>query len=238
MTARPPARVVLRVLSPMLIAGGSAGGSPADVDVLTDEHGLPYIPKSRLISRLRDAALIAIGALKDPALSVAAVDVLGRPGAAGPCDTPRLLLPSDARLPATLRATVAASIEARTNDAVRGRRYQFGAVALIEAITNALTDVEFNTAITRGGAPSPGTLHSTRVVRPGVTFIADLQWTTPPEPRHVRVLALAVLGLRQLGARESDGRGHICAHLEPDRASTIVLAGLPPSAVNPTGTIS
>jgi hypothetical protein len=238
MTASPPARVVLRVLSPMLIAGGSAGGSPADVDVLTDEHGLPYIPKSRLISRLRDAALIAIGAIRDPELTVAAFDVLGRTGASGPSSRPRILLPSDARLPATLRATVAASIAARTDDSVKGRRYQFGAAALIEAITNALTDVEFNTAITRGGAPSPGTLHTARVVRPGVSFIADLQWTTPPEPRHVRVLALAVLGLRQLGARESDGRGHVAAHLDPDRAGTMSLAGLPPAGANPTGIAS
>lgn len=211
-----PTALHLHVCSPMLIAGHSETGDPADIDVHTDRHGLPEIPAGRITSRLRDAALEVAAA--DPALAPALLTLLGAASRSGPR---RALTIAAARPTGQLRAAVAQTLAAHPETSASRFR-------LIASITNSLTLSEFNTATDRHGAPAQGTLRSTRMLRPGIVLIAPLTWTpeiteTSPE---ITAFARIVLGLRQLGGRESDARGHVDASIDGNREHTIALARL------------
>lgn len=215
MTTAAPTIVTFTVVSPMFIAGESAGGTPADIDVTTDRHGLPFIPRARVSARLRDSALGVVTAFPD--LLEPALQLLGRVGSH---HTRRLLTVGDAHLPDPVRGAVAATLDLHQGNP--------GAADRVAAlITDALTTVEANTAVDRAGAPRRGSLRTARVVIPGVTFTADLTWREPPDPIHLTCLARIALGVTQLGMRGGRGRGAVDTTLGGDRSGTLAAADLP-----------
>ncbi|MDA0566377.1 hypothetical protein LG943_18950 [Streptomonospora sp. S1-112] len=220
----PPSVLVVDLAAPAIFAGASAAGTAADADVVTDSHGLPYLPRHRIAARLRDAAVTAVRA--DPDLLPAAHALFGASREHGPG---RILRVSHAQPPQAVRAAVAWAVEQR-------RGLDGGAAALVRAVTDAFTSVESGVEIDAGGAPAEARLRTVRVVTPGLRLTAALRWTRRPDPAELRCLARAALAFTQAGLKANRGRGRLDARLaadpdtDPDtaHAATLTWAGLAP----------
>jgi hypothetical protein len=195
----PPDRIVVRVASPPLFVGASADGTGADTDVVTDEHGLPYLPRHRLAARLRAGAADALGAA--PELAAACDEVFGRRRSHG---ADRMLRVGHAVLGEDVRSAVARALAGR-DELLRS--------VLRRAVTDAYTALESGTAVGPDGAPEPGRLRTNRVLLPGPTLSATLTWATAPGEAHWRLLARACLATTRIGLRTTRGRGRVDVRL-------------------------
>ncbi|MFC3994478.1 hypothetical protein ACFOVU_01015 [Nocardiopsis sediminis] len=219
-----PAVLIVSLAAPAVFAGTSASGSAADADVVTDAHGLPYLPRHRVAARLRDAAVSAVRA--DPALLPAARALFGASREHGP---DRILRIGHALPPESVRAAVAWALEQRADDPTSAH-----GPTLLRAVTDAFTSLESGVEIDPGGAAVEGRLRTVRVLDPGLRLTAALRWARPPDTRELRCLARAALAFTQAGLKASRGRGRIDARLaetpETDRdnahAATLTWAGI------------
>ncbi|GAB3466102.1 hypothetical protein GCM10027570_55020 [Streptomonospora sediminis] len=207
-----PAFLLVDLVAPAIFAGASAAGTAADSDVVTDTHGLPYLPRQRIAARLREAAATAVRA--EPALLPAAHALFGASRRHG---SGRILRIAHAAPPEPVRAAVAWALEQRAAGESGG-----GAGTLVRAVTDAFTSVESGVAIDSGGAPADARLRTVRVVDPGLRLTAPLRWTRSPEPDEVRCLARAALAFTQAGLKAGRGRGRLDARLaeNPDTDAT------------------
>lgn len=221
-TGRPtlsgPDSIVVHLASAALFVGASADGTGADTDVVTDEHGLPYLPRHRLAARLRSGAQDALTVA--PGLAGAAHEVFGR---AGSHDADRMLRVGHAVLGDEVRSAVARALAGRA-EPVRS--------TLRRAVTDAYITQEAGTEVGRDGAPVPGRLRTNRVLLPGLVLTAALTWAAPPHDEHWRLLARACLATDQIGLKATRGRGRVDVRLaraqdsDPD-ATTLLLAARP-----------
>ncbi|MDT0303094.1 hypothetical protein [Streptomonospora wellingtoniae] len=214
--AAAPAFLLVDLVAPAIFAGASAAGTAADSDVVTDGHGLPYLPRQRIAARLRDAAVTAVRA--EPALLPAAHALFGASRKHGPG---RILRISHATPSEPVRAAVAWALEQRAAGAAN---------TLVRAVTDAFTSVESGVAIDGSGAPADARLRTARVVDPGLRLTAPLRWTRTPAPAEVRCLARAALAFTRAGLKAGRGRGRLDARLaqapdtDPDAAHACTLA--------------
>lgn len=210
-----PDRILVRLASPALFVGASADGTGADTDVVTDEHGLPYLPRHRLAARLRAGADDALTVA--PGLAAASADVFGRGRSHGP---DRMLRVGHAVLGGDVRAAVVRALAGR-GEPVRS--------TLRRAVTDAYTTLESGIEVGPDGAPEPGRLRTNRVLLPGLTLTARLTWATSPREEHWRLLARACLATTRIGLKATRGRGRVDVRLacddgaDPD-ATTLRLA--------------
>lgn len=198
-----PAFLLLDLASPAVFAGTSAAGTAADSDVVTDAHGLPYLPRQRIAARLRDAAVSAVRA--DPALLPAAQSLFGASRKHGPG---RILRIGHATPSEPVRAAVAWALEQRA-----GEGSGDAASTLVRAVTDAFTSVESGVAIDGAGASADARLRTVRVVDAGLRLTAPLRWARAPGPEEVRCLARAALAFTQAGLKAGRGRGRLDARL-------------------------
>ncbi|MFD6951636.1 hypothetical protein A6A08_24210 [Nocardiopsis sp. TSRI0078] len=194
-----PDRVLVHLASPALFVGASADGTGADTDVVTDGHGLPYLPRHRLAARLRDGAAGALAVA--PGLAGARDEVLGRGRSHG---ADRILRVGHAVLGDQVRTAVARALAGRA-EPVRS--------TLRRAVTDAYTALESGTGVGPDGAPEPGRLRTHRVLLPGLTLTAALTWASPPGEEHWRLLARACLATTRIGLRGTRGRGRVDVRL-------------------------
>lgn len=214
-----PDRIVVRLASPALFVGASADGTGADTDVVTDEHGLPYLPRHRLAARLRTGALSALRVAPD--LAEAVDRVFGRSRSHG---ADRILRTGHAVTGDEVRAAVAHALAGRA-EPIRS--------TLRRAVTDAHTTLESGIEVGPHGAPEPGRLRTNRVLLPGLVLIAPLTWAVPPEEEHWRCLARACLATDQIGRKASRGRGRVDVHLalpdDPNPLATTLALAAPPA---------
>ncbi|MCP3013388.1 hypothetical protein NGM33_08585 [Nocardiopsis dassonvillei] len=194
-----PDRVTVHLASPALFVGASADGTGADTDVVTDEHGLPYLPRHRLAARLRAGAVSALAVA--PGLAGACDEVFGRGGSHG---ADRMLRVGHAVLGDGVRAAVARALTGRA-EPLRS--------TLRRAVTDAYTTLESGIAVGPDGAPEPGRLRTHRTLLPGLTLTAALTWASPPGEEHWRLLARACLATTRIGSRGTRGRGRVDVRL-------------------------
>lgn len=228
-----PTRLRLELASPGLFTGASAGGTRADTDVVTDEHGLPYYPRHRLASRLREGAVAALRAHGDRALLRTAEELLGT--TRGGHEATRALRIGHAHPAPAVRAAVAAAWRRRDDGdppstAAARRR-------LAAAVTAAYAEEESSIQVDELGAPVAGRLRANRALRPGLVLWAHLSWGVAYREEHGRLLALAALATTAAGMKITRGRGRVDVRVaDPDtpedtgpRAAqdyTLRLAGL------------
>ncbi|GAA4913449.1 hypothetical protein [Streptomonospora salina] len=207
-----PAYLLLDLASPAVFVGASAAGTAADSDVVTDAHGLPYLPRQRIAARMRDAAVSAVRV--DPALLPAAKALFGASRMHGPG---RILRISHAAPCEPVRAAVAWALEQRGGDGPDGTGGTGDAAGtLVRAVTDAFTSVESGVAVDGAGAPDDTRLRTVRVVDPGLRLTAPLRWTRTPDPVEVRCLARAALAFTQAGLKAGRGRGRVDVRLAAD----------------------
>ncbi|MFE3461560.1 hypothetical protein ACFXKD_28805 [Nocardiopsis aegyptia] len=218
-----PDRIVVRLAAPALFVGASADGTGADTDIVTDAHGLPYLPRHRLAARLSEGAGRALTVAAD--LAGPAEQVFGRSRSHG---SGRLLRLGHAVLDDDVRAAVARALAGRAEPERSTLR---------RAVTDAFTALESGTAVGPDGAPVPGGLRTHRVLLPGPVLTAALTWAVPPGPEHWRILARACLATTQIGLKATRGRGRVDVRLAgPDgadpHAATLRLAAPPGPAAS------
>ncbi|MDE3723730.1 hypothetical protein PWG71_20255 [Nocardiopsis sp. N85] len=213
-----PDRVVVRLASPALFVGASADGTGADTDVVTDDHGAPYLPRHRLAARLRAGAHRALAVSPD---LVGVVDeVFGRSRSHG---RDRMLRMG--------HAVVGDAVRAAVSRALAGRSERARAV-LRRAVTDAHTALEAGIEVGPDGAAEPGRLRTHRVLLPDLVLTSTLTWAEEPGPDHWRLVARACLATTQIGLKGTRGRGRVDVRLadsegaDPD-ALTLRLA-VPP----------
>jgi len=211
----PPDRIVVHLASPALFVGASADGTGADTDVVTDEHGLPYLPRHRLAARLRAGAAGALAVA--PELAAACDEVFGRGRSHG---ADRMLRVGHAVLDDDVRSAVVRALAGR-GEPVR--------TTLRRAVTDAYTALESGTGVGPDGAPEPGRLRTNRVLLPGLTLSSALTWATAPGEEHWRLLARACLATTRIGLRTTRGRGRVDVRLaaadgDDPHATTLLLA--------------
>lgn len=217
-----PDRVVVHLASAALFVGASADGTDADTDVVTDEHGLPFLPRHRLAARLRTAADEAVAV--NPGLAEASDELFGRSCAHGP---DRILRVGHAVLGDSARTAVARALAGRP-EPVRS--------TLRRAVTDAYTTSESSVEVDPDGASRPKSLRTHRVLLAGLTLAAELTWAGPATEEHWRLLARACLAADRIGLRVTRGRGRVDLRLAvPDdhdpHATTLRLAAPPGSPV-------
>lgn len=213
-----PDRVVVHLASAALFVGAGVDGTDADTDVVTDEHGLPYLPRHRLAARLRTAADEAVTVA--PGLAAVVDELFGRSRAHGP---DRILRVGHAVLGDRVRTAVARALVGRP-EPVRS--------TLRRAVTGAYTTLESSVEVGPDGVSRPRSLRTHRVLLPGSTLTAELTWARPPEEEHWRLLARACLAADRIGLRATRGRGRVDVRLAvPDdrdpHATTLRLAAPP-----------
>ncbi|SHK14734.1 hypothetical protein SAMN05421803_11485 [Nocardiopsis flavescens] len=216
-----PDRVVVRLASPALFVGASADGTGADTDVVTDDHGLPYLPRHRLAARLRAGAQRSLAV--SPGLEGAVGEVFGRGRSHG---RDRMLRVGHAVAGDTVRTAVARALAGRSEPA---------RAVLRRAVTDAYTVLETGIEVGAHGAAEPGRLRTHRVLLPGLVLTSALTWAQEPAPEHWRLLARACLATTGIGLKGTRGRGRVDVRLaagpgeDPD-ALTLRLAA-PPARV-------
>lgn len=83
-----------------------------------------------------------------------------------------------------------------------------------EEALNAFTYIRRQSAIDPArGVPLTGSLRSTRVIRKGQVFDADLVFEQPPCEKQLALLSASVLGLRRGGISRNRGRGKLRVRL-------------------------
>lgn len=82
-----------------------------------------------------------------------------------------------------------------------------------EDVLYSLTGIRRQTAINADGGPDHATLRSMRVLVPGITLEAPIQFDQTPDARQLQLLAAAVLDLRRAGTGRNRGRGWLKAEL-------------------------
>lgn len=213
-----PDRILVHLASPALFVGASADGTGAGTDVVTDGHGLPYLPRHRLAARLRAAT---VGVLEvAPDLERARDEVLGGQRSHG---ADRILRVGHAVLGDRVRAVVARALAGRAEPERSTLR---------RAVTDAYTGWESGIEVGPDGASAPGRLRTLRALLPGLTLSAPLTWARTPREEHWRLVARACLATTHIGLRGTRGRGRVDVRLAgPDgtdpHALTLRLAAPP-----------
>ncbi|MDS1270694.1 hypothetical protein RIF23_10325 [Lipingzhangella sp. LS1_29] len=210
--SRQPTHLRLQLASPAQFTGASAGGTDADTDVVTDEHGLPYYPRHRLAARLREGAVTAIRAHGDRNLLRTAEELLGT--TRGGHEATRALRIGHAHPALAVRAAVAAAQQRREEEHPSDskgelRQREAARTHLATAVTAAYAEEESGTQVDELGTPISGRLRTHRALRPGLVLWAELSWGVEYREEYGRLLALAALGTTAAGMRITRGRGRI-----------------------------
>jgi hypothetical protein len=197
------------LLSGTVPGRGEGVAGEVDAEIEHDANGLPFIRGKALHGLLLESWLVL--AAHFPELQKVGVRVFGKPANTR---EGTLLRIGDALLPAGVRAVVNYALRRRTDRLVP------------EQILRALTYVRWQTAQSREtGTAEDTTLRTVRVLIPGLQFRAPLTWLDEPSPDDQKCLALAVLGVRQLGTGRNRGFGYVRLELNGDGHKTRLLAG-------------
>jgi CRISPR-associated protein Csx10 len=195
----------IELLSPLCCGSGFGRTGYVDRDVVFDEAGLPYLPGRRLKGLLRDGYRQIYGPLK---LTPQPKELFGEPGAA----TAATLIVGNATV------EHAGRVRGWARRVFQDGGHTFGRDDIIECYT----EIRRQTAIDRQtGAPQENTLRSTRVLREGLTFFAEVR----VDDRYKESLQLAAQAVQFMGTSRTRGLGHVLCKLEA------ALSTLPAGAV-------
>jgi CRISPR/Cas system CSM-associated protein Csm3 (group 7 of RAMP superfamily) len=183
-----------------------------DEEIEHDADGLPYLRGRTLKGLLAEECANVLYALelqgKADQWRDLAYAMFGRPGSLL-ADTGTLRV-GDARLPVELRQALKA-IVARNE-------------VTIDEVLAALTSIRRQTSLNEYGGPEYGSLRSMRVILPGTTFEAALEFSSKPDTQALSLLAACVLAWRRAGINRNRGRGRLVASLFDSQRNDITAA--------------
>lgn len=196
----------IKLLSDATFGRGDGVAGLIDQEVEHDPYGFPYLRGRTLKGLLREecdnlVALLPPGS--PPSWREVADTLFGVPGSG--IGTIARMHVGDACLPEDLRREVAIQFEQE--------EYRQAITLTPTDILSSLTTFRRQTAIDpKDGAPTDGSLRSSRVVLRELCFSASLILNTQPTDdlnKMLAILAASTLALRQIGSGRNRGRGHV-----------------------------
>ena len=196
----------IKLLSDTTFGRGDGVAGLIDQEVEHDLYGFPYLRGRTLKGLLREecdnlVALLPLG--RPPSWREVADTLFGVPGSG--IGTIARMHVGDACLPEDLRREVAIQFEQE--------EYRQEITLTPTDILSSLTTFRRQTAIDpKDGAPTDGSLRSSRVVLRELCFSASLILNTQPTDdlnKMLALLAASTLALRRIGSGRNRGRGHV-----------------------------
>lgn len=172
-----------------------------DEEIEHDADGLPYLRGRTLKGLLAEECANVLYALELQGKAARwrdlAYTMFGKPGSLlADIGTLRV---GDARLPDELRQALKAIIARKE--------------MTIDEVLAALTSIRRQTSLNEYGGPERGSLRSMRVILPGTTFEAMLEFSATPDKDALALLSACVLAWRRAGMSRNRGRGRLVASL-------------------------
>lgn len=192
-------KIEIKLITESIFGSGYAIPSEVDLEVVTDEYGLPYMKAKTFKGNFREAMeeivnLLEIEKYKD------IVDKLLGKGEAGLDQWKRLKF-SDMRLGKNVRRTIEQAIEEGKIES--------------QEIKEALTEIRSFTSIDEEGSSKKGSLRHLRVIKKGLIFEVDLHSEEDLREDELGILAMTTSYLRHIGTMRTRGKGQIqCSLLE------------------------
>lgn len=180
---------------------GRSDGIPGLIDhnVALDAYGCPFLHGRTLKGILNEACidiLYALGEQADSWLPIANT-LFGYAGS--DLDSEGLMRVGHAQLPVSLRRAIRNEIAHKEWNP--------------EEVTDALTTIRLQTALSPGGAPDPHTLRASRVILRQTSFEAHLHFARNLSEPEQALLGATVKGTRRAGLMRNRGRGRFVAKL-------------------------
>jgi hypothetical protein len=199
-----PSTIDILIVTPASVGVGPSSAFEPDLLVATDTRGFPYIPRQRLIMRLRQVAdhisrLTGTAYVNDAALH-------------------RILRSPNTLAPEELAVEIGS---AELSECVRKSAESLGHP---RAVTAYFTRDDAMTSNAWDGRPIEGSMRTFRRMRAGWVYSAPLRWHADATIADVQTLAKLLVGLEQIGGKESRGWGYIQAAFGGDWDKTVCLA--------------
>jgi Uncharacterized protein predicted to be involved in DNA repair (RAMP superfamily) len=185
--------IEIELLSETVFGGDGSVLGTADIEIQTDERGLPYLAGRTLKGLIREQAEWYNGFLpQEERLDREILRMFGEPRE----DNHEGLRFGNAKL----------------SDAIYefAERHNIGAAEIL----NAVTDVRSMTSIDETGKAAKGTLRQARVMKPGFALYAPVFANTELSETERRLLEKAVKLVRHVGVMRNRGKGEVRCRLK------------------------
>jgi len=191
----PEAQIIIELKSPVLLGSGEGHGSLIDTDIVFDCYGLPYFPARRLKGLLRESATEVLEMLSDHVEEFATISI---DNVFGTGTKPARVAFYNAHLTGYSAASAW----------LKWAFVEFPALFTSETVLTTISEIRMQTAMDEHGIAADKSLRSSRVLRPGFTFEAEVN-IDGEDRQACELLALASANLRHIGSKRNRGFGEV-----------------------------
>jgi len=191
--------LTIKLLSPTMLMSGQ-GDVNTDSTIVHDRYGIPFIPAKRVRGVLYESALEVAEMMKAAGMGAFTIDdvkgLFNRLESAE--DNPRMSISNLKIADYDVVATELAALEA-----------QYPAVFTKERVLEEYTSMRYYTSIDKEtGSTVEGTLHNSRVLNRGLTFIGKIDVVDMTDTEGF-ILSCAVRNLTGIGGKRNRGFGQV-----------------------------
>lgn len=191
--------LTIKLLSPTMLMSGQ-GDVNTDSTIVHDRYGIPFIPAKRVRGVLYESALEVAEMMKAAGIGAFTIDdvkgLFNR--LEGVEDNPRMSISNLNIADYDVVATELAALEA-----------QYPAVFTKERVLEEYTSMRYYTSIDKEtGSTVEGTLHNSRVLNRGLTFIGKIDVVDMTDTEGF-ILSCAVRNLTGIGGKRNRGFGQV-----------------------------
>lgn len=192
-------RIEVKLITEAIFGSGYSIPSEVDLEVVTDENGLPYMKAKTFKGNFREAMEEIVEIVGREKYGYIVDKLLGT-GEAG-VEQWRTLKFSDMRLPSNIRKIIEEAVLERKIEA--------------QEIKEALTEVRSFTSVDDEGSSKIGSLRQLRVIKNNLKFEVELNSERELTEEELGILAMTTSYLRHIGTMRTRGKGEIkCTLLE------------------------
>lgn len=192
-------RIEVKLITESIFGSGYSIPSEVDLEVVTDEYGLPYMKAKTFKGNFREAMEEIVRLVGKEKYGDIVDKLLGK-GEAG-LDQWKTLKFSDMRLAKNIRAAIEKAVSEGKIEP--------------QEIKEALTEIRSFTSVDEEGSSKKGSLRHLRVIKKGLIFEVDLYTERNLTEEELGILAMTTSYLRHIGTMRTRGKGEIqCCLLE------------------------
>ncbi len=204
------ARLRVELLSETTFGSDKMSHEDVDSEVVCDEFGIPYIPartiKGLLVEESEQycAHLASMKHEQAEHWRMVAQKLFGKPGS-----VKSTINIGNAEVEERLKRQIQFSVQFRKGMAVNEERVHNRTLSW-QDILGGFTTVRYQTAIDPAtGTAKKHSLRSTRVIVPGWSLYADIDWLREPTDHEEALVAISAIAVRRAGTQRNRGRGRI-----------------------------
>ncbi|WP_040214156.1 RAMP superfamily CRISPR-associated protein [Clostridium polynesiense] len=193
--------IKIELVSEGIFATGAAENAGADIDILKDDLGVPYLKGKTLKGKLREEAEMLKEHLEAMGFFEAQDMFRGLFGKSGDFSHETLKFSN---------CKISKGIEERLKLIANINHIT------VDSITKAMTEIRSFTKLDDQGIAEDGSLRKARVIKRGLLLYCRIDCPRDLTNLEKGLLASAVSALRNLGAMESRGKGNVLCRLLED----------------------